>query len=84
MSKLLTRNEFREGVFARDKNKCVICKNESKDRSRSKESSAKRLYKHRRRTIYLIVILKLGIRQWDVDVKKTKRNLKQKFKQKEQ
>jgi len=31
MSKLLTRNEFREGVFARDNNKCVICKNEAKD-----------------------------------------------------
>jgi hypothetical protein len=25
MSKLLTRDQFREGVFARDNNKCVIC-----------------------------------------------------------
>lgn len=31
MSKLLTRTEFRNGVFARDNNKCVICKEPSAD-----------------------------------------------------
>lgn len=29
--KLLTRDEFREGVFERDKNKCVICSSEGQD-----------------------------------------------------
>lgn len=29
--KLLTRDEFREGVFKRDKNKCVICQNPALD-----------------------------------------------------
>jgi hypothetical protein len=29
--KLLTRDEFREAVFARDNHKCVICKNEGQD-----------------------------------------------------
>lgn len=31
MQKLLTRDEFRESVFKRDGNKCVICKNEAAD-----------------------------------------------------
>jgi hypothetical protein len=31
MSKLLTRNEFRNGVFARDNHKCVICKQPAVD-----------------------------------------------------
>lgn len=30
-SKLLSRDEFREGVFARDKHKCVVCGQEAKD-----------------------------------------------------
>lgn len=29
--KLLTRDEFREGVFARDNFKCVVCRNPAKD-----------------------------------------------------
>jgi hypothetical protein len=28
---LLTRDQFREAVFARDKHKCVICKEPAKD-----------------------------------------------------
>jgi len=28
---LLTRDEFREAVFARDHHRCVICRNEGKD-----------------------------------------------------
>ncbi len=31
MDKLLNRDEFREGVFKRDNNQCVICKNKSQD-----------------------------------------------------
>jgi hypothetical protein len=30
-TKLLTRDKFREGVFARDNHKCVICKNDAVD-----------------------------------------------------
>ena len=31
MNKLLTRDEFREGVFKRDNHQCVICKEPAKD-----------------------------------------------------
>ena len=31
MEKLLTRDEFREGVFKRDAHKCVICGEPAKD-----------------------------------------------------
>jgi hypothetical protein len=31
MSKLLSRDDFREGVFARDHHKCVVCGNPAKD-----------------------------------------------------